>query len=80
MEHITPEDFATMRQQVKEMYAALIGNPISQDGGMVKRLADVETKVSKMDKFTAKIGWQVGLLWASGGVIVTGVMAILFKK
>jgi hypothetical protein len=80
MEHITPEDFTTMRQQVTEMYTALIGNPISKDGGMVKRLTDVEAKVSKMDKFTSRIGWQVGLLWASGGVIVTGLMAIIFKK
>lgn len=80
MEHISPEDFDTMRQQVTEMYTALIGNPISKDGGMVKRLTDVEVKVSKMEKFTSKIGWQVGLLWASGGVIVTGILATLFKK
>jgi hypothetical protein len=80
MEHITPEDFATMRNQVKEMYTALIGNPITQDGGMVKRLTNLETKVTKMDRFTSKIGWQVGLLWASGGVIVTGFLAIFFKK
>jgi hypothetical protein len=80
MEHITPEDFATMRQQVNEMYTALIGNQISKDGGMVRRLADVEIKVSKMEKVTSKIGWQVGLLWASGGIIVTGILATIFKK
>ena len=80
MEHITPEDFATMRNQVTEMYTALIGNKLTQDGGMVKRLTNLETKVSKMDKFTSRMGWQVGLLWASGGVIVTGLMAIFFKK
>jgi tetrahydromethanopterin S-methyltransferase subunit G len=80
MEQITPEDFATMRQQVNEMYTALIGNKIAQDGGMVNRLKTVETRLAVVEKIGNKIGWQVGMLWLSAGVILTGLMAIIFKK
>jgi hypothetical protein len=80
MENINPDDFTTMRQQVTEMYTALIGNKVLQDGGLVKRVGDMEGKVSKIEKITEKITWQVGLLWASGGVIITGVIATFIKK
>lgn len=73
-------DIAFIKQKVNELCTAIMGNPISQDGGMARRLNTVEERLSKMEKFTAKIGWQVGLLWLSAGVIITGVFTLIIKK
>lgn len=80
MDHIKPEDFATMRDQVNEMYTALVGDRISNDGGLVKRIDKMEGRMEAVEKIGTKIGWQVGMLWLSAGVILTGLMAIFFKK
>lgn len=73
-------DIHQIKEQVNELYTALMGDRISQDGGMVKRLNNVEDKLSRMEQFTNKIGWQVGLLWLSAGVILTGVFTLIIKK
>lgn len=80
MEHITPEDFAQMKTQVNEMYTALVGDRISNDGGLVKRIDKMEGRLDIVEKIGNKIGWQVGMLWLSAGVILTGILAIIFKK
>jgi hypothetical protein len=74
------QDIAQIKQQVSELCTAIMGNPISRDGGIAKRLNTLEDKLSRMEKFTAKIGWQVGLLWLSAGVIITGVFTLIIKK
>lgn len=80
MEHITPEDFAQIKAQVNEMYTALVGDRISNNGGLVKRVDKMEGRMDVVERIGTKIGWQVGMLWLSAGVILTGLMAIFFKK
>jgi hypothetical protein len=80
MERITPEDFHTMRRQLNEVHSALIGNPIAQDGGMVKRLSNVETKVAKVEKMGAKLGWHFKLLWGAAGCILMAMWSLFIKK
>lgn len=80
MEHITPEDFATMRQQVNEMYTALIGNKITQDGGLVKRLGQAEIRLDKVEKIGAKLGWHFKAMYATVGFVAAGIWQLLTKK
>lgn len=80
MEQNFQDDIQQIKQQVSELCTAIMGNKISQDGGMARRLNTVEEKLSGMEKATAKIGWQVGLLWLSAGVIITGVFTLIIKK
>jgi hypothetical protein len=80
MEHITPEDFAAMKRQLTEVHHALIGNPIARDGGMVKRLSDVEKKVAKVEKLGTKLGWHFKLLWGAAGGILMAMYSLFIKK
>lgn len=80
MEQNFETDITHIKEKVNELYTALMGDKISQDGGMVKRLNNVEDKLSQLEKMGAKIGWQVGLLWLSAGVILTGVFTLIIKK
>lgn len=80
MEQIRPEDFAQIKQQVNEMYTALVGDRISNDGGMVKRLNEVETKLVKVEKLGAKLGWHFKFLWGAAGGILMAMYSLFIKK
>lgn len=80
MDHITPEDFAAMRQQLKDVHSALIGNPVTQDGGMVGRLGKVETRLEKVEKVGAKLGWHFKVLWTAVGFVGAGLWQLFTKK
>lgn len=80
MEHITPEDFAQMRRQLNDVHSALIGNPVTNDGGLVRRLADVETKAAKFEKLGTRLGWHFKVLYATIGFVAAGVWQLLTKK
>lgn len=80
MEHITPEDFAKMRQQLNDVHSALIGNPVTNDGGMVKRLTSAETRLEKVEKIGERLGWHFKILWAACGFVVAGIWQLLTKK
>jgi hypothetical protein len=61
------------------MYTALVGNNIGRDGGIVKRLSDMETRLESMEKKQTIIGVQFKVLWAGAGAFIM-FMASLFTK
>lgn len=80
MEQIRPEDFNLMKQQVHEMYTALVGDRISNDGGLVQRINIVEKRVDKAEKLGAKLGWHFKLLWGAAGGILMAMYSLFIKK
>jgi hypothetical protein len=80
MENISPEDFATMRQQVNEMYTALIGNKIAKDGGMAGRLTKVETRLESVEKVGARIAWHFKVMYVTVGFVAAGIWQLFTKK
>lgn len=73
-------DVAHMKKQVNEMYTALIGNQISKDGGMVKRLAAAEQRIEKVEKIGARIGWHFKVMYVTIGFVAAGLWELLTKK
>jgi hypothetical protein len=80
MENISPEDFAAMRQQLKDVHSALVGNPVTGDGGMVKRLVAAEDRIEKVEKLGARIGWHFKVMYVTVGFVAAGVWELLTKK
>lgn len=80
MEHITPEDFAQMRQQLNDVHSALIGNPVTNDGGMVRRLTSAEARIDKVEKLGARIGWHFKVVYVTIGFVAAGLWELLTKK
>lgn len=84
---IDQSDFAQMQEQVREMHAAMIGNKITQDGGMVGRMNRMETKqatqdsrIDKVEKEGARLGWHFKLLWGAAGGILMAMYSLFIKK
>jgi hypothetical protein len=67
--------YEALRQDIHEIKSAIMGNEITQDGGIIKRLGMVETKTENHDKFISRLKW-------SGGVLVTiaGICGYVFDK
>lgn len=51
-------------KRLDTMHNALVGNPITQDGGIVGRVGKLESKTDGHDRFISRLKW-------SGGVLVT---------
>lgn len=74
------EDVAAMKQQLTEVYTALVGNNIGNDGGIVKRLSSMESRLESMEKKQTIIGVQFKILWAGAGAIVMFLGTLFTKK
>lgn len=79
-------DVAHMKNQVNEMYTALVGNGITKDGGLVKRMDEMELRQELMDKRQEKFdskqnvaGTYIKLLWGAAAAILTSIY-LSFKK
>jgi hypothetical protein len=73
-------DMAEVKAQVKEIYTALVGDKISRDGGMVRRLDTVEEKVDGIDKRTRRMGTYLKILWTSAGGVAMAIYSLIIKK
>lgn len=87
MEQITHEDFHRMKLQVDKMYTALIGNEITQDGGLVGQIKNIDhrqnkldERMGKMEKTIIKMAVYIKLFWASIGSTATAVFSLIIKK
>jgi hypothetical protein len=87
----------TMQELRKELYeikgtlhlvhSALIGNPLTNDGGMVKRMVEaeervenIEKKIISMDKINIKLKVYVAILWAMAGSVATSIFVLIITK
>lgn len=67
--------YEALRADIHEIKSAIMGNEITQDGGMIKRIGKLEECTTKHDRFISRIKW-------SGGVLVSlaGLIGYLFDK
>jgi preprotein translocase subunit YajC len=63
------------QKKIDDIHNALVGNPLTNDGGLIHRVKRVEDATVKHDRFISRIKW-------SGGVVVTiaGIFGYAFDK
>lgn len=85
------ERFNEIKEILNEVHSAIIGNPLTKDGGMAARLIMAEEElerlkvtVSEIDKKQIKYNLYTRLMWVMGGAIISIVFAyilqLIFKK
>ena len=67
--------YEALRQDIHEIKSAIMGNELTKDGGLVKRVNDLETCSRNHSRFINRLKW-------SGGVLVSlaGLLGYLFDK
>ena len=67
--------YEALRADIIEIKSAIMGNPITKDGGLVKRVGDLEECSEKHSRFINRLKW-------SGGVLVSlaSLIGYLFDK
>lgn len=98
MDEITKAEFRTLEKAVgdikdtlNQVHGAIIGNPLSEDGGMSKRLTDAEEKIDELEAElntvkTKQIKYNIYtiIMWTSLGAVVAMIFALviqsIFKK
>jgi hypothetical protein len=73
---IMQQDIHDIKKNVDEIKNVLVGNQLANDGGLIKRISDLEKEMVAMKKNTM----YLNLLWAALGVIGTAVIMFLFNK
>ena len=61
--------FKDLKNRVDDIHAALIGNPITNDGGMVKEMRDIKSQVGDLQKFKDRSKWTASLLIGFAGML-----------
>jgi len=81
------KDIHDIKTTVAEMYNALIGSKLSNDGGIIRRVADLENEnmllkqdVESMKKSGMKNDLYLKLLWWVLGLITAAIIMYLFQK
>lgn len=77
------KEIKTVKDKVDLIYNALVGNEITKDGGMLKRMDDVEKEVHLLIAFKQKFMWTMGLIAAGGslfGFVLQFVISYFIKK
>lgn len=67
--------YEALRQDIHEIKSAIMGNPITKDGGLVKRVTDLETCSRNHSRFINRLKWSGGIL-----VSVASLIGYLFDK
>ena len=67
--------YEALRADIIEIKSAIMGNPITKDGGLVKRVSDLEECSERHNRFINRLKW-------SGGVLVSlaSLIGYLFDK
>lgn len=67
--------YEALRADIIEIKSAIMGNPITKDGGLVKRVSDLETCSRNHGRFINRLKWSGGIL-----VSVASLIGYLFDK
>lgn len=67
--------YEALRQDIHEIKSAIMGNPITKDGGLVKRVTDLENCSRNHSRFINRLKWSGGIL-----VSVASLIGYLFDK
>ncbi len=57
-----------LKTRVDEIHAALIGNPIAKDGGLVRKVDNLHNEVAELKQFKDRSKWTATLLIGFAGV------------
>lgn len=76
-----------MEKKVNQIYQALIGSDLAKDGGLIKRVIDMEVEIEtlriKLEKQTQqdqKTELYVKIMWAMAGVIGSGLVGYIIHS
>ena len=58
-----------LKTRVDEIHAALIGNPISNDGGLVRKVDNLHDEVAELKQFKDRSKWTATVLIGFAGVL-----------
>lgn len=86
MEYLEKEIHA-IGDKVDEMYIALIGSPLTKDGGLIKRVGDLETitedhqnRIEQIESNRKIIHFLYGLVTSAAGIYIIEKLTHLFTK
>lgn len=85
------KEFSEIKEILNEVHTAIIGNPLTKDGGMIARLVTAEQQLEKLElrvndaeKKQIKYNVYTKLMWLLSGGIISIVFAyileLIFKK
>ena len=67
--------YEALRADIIEIKSAIMGNPITKDGGLVKRVSELEECSEKHNRFISRLKWSGGIL-----VSLASLIGYLFDK
>lgn len=77
------KDIKNLVEAVKDLKTAVVGSPVTKDGGLVKRIEDLENQVEDLKTKFIKNDIYLRWIWALGGfagsALFTYVLKIIFK-
>lgn len=80
------KEVSGMAEKLSEIYQALVGNPLSDDGGLVKRLQicekklnDQDARIEAIEKKDVQSDLYLKIIWGLGGVVITAALAFIFN-
>jgi hypothetical protein len=90
---VTQNDIRAIKKEVEqvsgkvnEVHQALIGSPLAQDGGMVRRLHDCEKdldalreKITVMERNNVKSELYVKIIWGVSGGLFMAIAALIMN-
>lgn len=75
------KDIHEIKQKVDQVFNALLGNQLTQDGGLVGRIMDLEKensdlrkKIEDIESKGAKSDIKMNIIWAVGGVLAAALL------
>lgn len=84
--HMIKNTLTKLNLRLSVVYAALVGNEIAQDGGLVKDIKDIENemaeltkKVMVIEKSEAKRAVYIKIIWGMVGGIIVFILNYFFK-
>jgi len=78
------KDISDFGQKLDTIYYALVGNELAQDGGLIRRVADLEMqkaalaeRVDILEKAALKASVRLHIIWGLGGAILAIVFSVI---
>jgi hypothetical protein len=87
------KDFTEMKSKLNEMYYSLIGSPMSKDGGIIKRVENLEEfkahiqagheiikdRLDELDVKTRKRELWLSMVWLALGFIASSIFTLVLQ-
>ncbi len=54
--------YEALRQDIHEIKSALVGNPLTKDGGLVGEVQEIKANTKRNTEFIARLKWTGGII------------------